>query len=147
MSHGLIIGRARSGRMRRLPQIASFATVAGRNGSPQPLSAECWIRWAPVLFAATADACQAPVDRGESCLGAIVDAQLGIDTLDMVACRLLGDEQLGGDLAVRPALRDESQDLDLPGGESRRPGCSPRCAMPGCRQNGVNRLGAEASGM
>jgi hypothetical protein len=68
--------------------------------------------------------CQTPIDRGERRLGAVVDAQLGVETLDVVTCRLLGDEQLGGDLTVRPTLRDESQDLDLPRGEPRRPRCS-----------------------
>jgi hypothetical protein len=35
----------------------------------------------------------------------------------VVARCLLGDEQLGGDFTVRPALRDESEDFDLSGGE------------------------------
>ena len=78
-------------------------------------------------------------------LRAVVDAQLGIDTLDVVARRLLGDEQFGGDFTVRPALRDESEDFDLPGGEPRRPGRPPRCPMACRRQDGFHRLGVETS--
>src|SRR5271163_919330 len=66
--------------------------------------------------------------------------------LDVVARRLLGDEQLGGYFTVRPALRDESQDLDLPCRKPRRPGRPARCPMPGGHQHGVHRLGVEASG-
>ncbi|MDT5153517.1 MAG: hypothetical protein QOI01_5250 [Mycobacterium sp.] len=61
---------------------------------------------APSARGSDLDARQAPVDRRETGLRAIVDAQLGVDTLDVVARRLLCDVQLGGDFTVRPALRD-----------------------------------------
>ena len=132
--------------MRRLPQIAGFATVVGRNGQTAAVIGRVLNSLGARIIRRDHGSRQAPVDRRESRLRAVVDAQLGVDTLDVVTRRLLGDEQLGGDLAVRPALRDESQDLDLPGGQPRRPGRPPRCPMPGRRQNGVHRLGVEASG-
>ena len=55
-----------------------------------------------------------------SVAGAVVDSQLGVDALDAVARRFLRNEELIGNFTIRPALRDKTQDLDLPGGEARR---------------------------
>src|SRR5271166_2711188 len=96
--------------MRRSPQIEGSAPAASGN-TPNSLGAK-----------RSALARQTTIDRSERRLRAVIDAQLGVDALDVVARRLLCDEELGGDLTVRPALRYESQDLDLPGSEPRRPG-------------------------
>ena len=75
-------------------------------------------------------------DRGG--LGASGRAELGQDVGDVDAHRLGADEQLAADLAVAPALGDETEDLLLTGGEGDRlggvlprrdgPSCRPRCA-------------------
>ena len=50
---------------------------------------------------------QTPIDCRETGLRAVIDTQLGVDTLDVITRRLLGDVQFGSDLTVRPALRDQ----------------------------------------
>ena len=46
--------------------------------------------------------------------GAIADADLGVDALDVVAGRLARDHEPLGDLLVRQALGDEAKHLELP---------------------------------
>jgi hypothetical protein len=50
------------------------------------------------------------------------DADLGVGSLDVVADGLLADDELGGDLTVAQAARDEGEDLSLPCGQARRQG-------------------------
>src|SRR3954465_5192970 len=61
---------------------------------------------------------QTAVDCGQRRLCAVVDPELGVYALDVVARRLLRNEQLVGNLTIRPALRDQAQNLDLPGGQA-----------------------------
>src|SRR5687767_13843204 len=68
-----------------------------------------------------------PVFRGQ--LGRFVaaaHAELGQDRGDVVADRLLGDEEPRGDLGVRQALRDELEHFCLAA-------CEPRRMLPGVR--------------
>ena len=45
---------------------------------------------------------------------AVVDAQLGVDTLDVVACRFLRNEQLVGNLTIRDVSKEVSLDVEGP---------------------------------
>src|SRR5215813_14508826 len=58
------------------------------------------------------------VSRGRG-LAAAAHTELGQDVRDVHACGLGGDEELGGDLRVRPPGGDEAQHLELPGGEAK----------------------------
>ena len=76
----------------------------------------------------------------------LLTPRLGVDALDVVACRLLRNEQLIGNLAIRPALRDEPQNLDLSSGEPGRKWRPLRRPVTGGRQHGLHGLGIVASG-
>jgi hypothetical protein len=55
----------------------------------------------------------APLDCIESRLGAVRQVELAQDIAHMLAHRALADDQLVGNLLVRPALGDEAEHLDL----------------------------------
>ena len=57
-------------------------------------------------------------------LGAVVDAQLGVDRLDVRAHRVQRDDQPFGDLFILEPLRHQAQHVQLAGGErSQQPAC------------------------
>ena len=56
---------------------------------------------------------QAPLEPGCHRRGAVVDAELGVDVQQVRLDRGLADEQAGGGLAVRAALRDQAQDVEF----------------------------------
>src|SRR5690242_8630023 len=56
---------------------------------------------------------QAALEPGRHRRGTVVDAELGVDVRDMGLDRGLADEQAGGGLAVRAALRDQPQDVEF----------------------------------
>ena len=58
--------------------------------------------------------------RYEAGLGAVGDLELREDRRDVVADGLLAEEELGGDLCVRPPLGEQLQDLELSVGELRK---------------------------
>ena len=70
-----------------------------------------------MLLRLLAQLSQSAIDRRERRLRPVLDAQLGVDMLDVVTRRFLGDDQLSSDLAVGPALRDQPQHLNLPRGQ------------------------------
>ena len=55
--------------------------------------------------------------RHEACLGAVGDSELCEDCRDVVANRLLAQEERCGDLSVRPPLGQELEDLEFAGCE------------------------------
>ena len=55
--------------------------------------------------------------RYEACLGAVGDVELGEDCRDVVAHRLLAEEERRGDLGVRASPGQELEDLELAGCE------------------------------
>src|SRR5579862_2128071 len=72
----------------------------------------CW-RWSPARAGGSwmrVSPRVAPVRDGG---GAGADAELGIDSPDVVLHGLLGEEQAGGDFAVGLPVRDEGHDLCL----------------------------------
>ncbi len=71
---------------------------------------------------------------------------LRVDVLDVVACRLRRDHELGGDLLARQAARDQPQDVDLAGRQPGRPLAAARDRMAGRGENRGDRLGVELAG-
>src|SRR5215211_3324744 len=99
---------------------------------------------APALLCRAREAADDAVLDGEQAgAGPVGDAELAVDVLDVVADGLLADEQVAGDVTVGPALGDQAQHLDLPGGEPGRPSLAPRYPMPGRLQHRVDGLGVQ----
>ena len=73
-------------------------------------------------------------------------ADLRVDVLDVVGDRLGGDHKAPGGLLVGHPLGQQREDLDLAGGEARRPFAPPRHAMAGGAEDGLDGLGIAAAG-
>src|SRR5262249_47234722 len=72
-----------------------------------------------------------------------VDAEFGVDAPDMVLDRLLGEEQVGGDLAVGVPAGDQRHDLELAG---RQTAAGLRATVGGARGAVVGRTAVAACG-
>jgi hypothetical protein len=68
---------------------------------------------------ASATGCPGDPDPVRDGGGAVVHAELGVDTPDVVLDRLLGEEQVRRDLTVGMAARDQRHDLGLACGQAK----------------------------